>query len=104
MDFGATPAGTKSNATQSSILTEELNNLKDLRSRMKEENAAYLKKHPELRILLDEFMIAALESKPADVVKFAAVFFTKKKDPNAISGPMPLVISGCNGAGRSNIF
>ena len=91
--MGAKPAGTKPGATQASILAEELATLKDHRSRMKEENTAYLQKHPELRTLLDDFMSAALEAKPADVVKFAAVFFTKLKDPLAVTGTEKYTIS-----------
>lgn len=86
MDFGAKPIGTAVGATQASILAEELATLKEQRSRMKEENASYLAKHPELRTLLDEFMIAALAAKPPDVVKFAAIFFTQMKDPSVVSG------------------
>lgn len=53
---------------------------------MKEENAAYLQRHPELRTLMDQFMEAALAQKPADIVKFAVNFFTKLRDPEAIYG------------------
>ena len=101
MDFGAAPTGTKPGSTPASILAEELATLKEHRSRMKEENTAYLMKHPELRSMLDDFMSAALNAKPVDVVKFAAIHFTKMKDPNAVSGPMPLIITGCSGSGRS---
>ena len=86
MDLGAKPSGTKPGETPESILAEELEKLQGHRSRMKEENAAYLKKHPELRELLDEFMTATLVSKPVDVLKFAAVFFTKLRDPKSVSG------------------
>jgi hypothetical protein len=86
MDFGAKPIATAPGSTQASILAEQMALLREQRSRMKEENAAYLSKHPELKTLLDEFMIAALTAKPPDVVKFAAIFFTQMKDPNIISG------------------
>ena len=86
MDFGAKPIATAVGATQASILAEQMAHLKEQRSRMNEENAAYLQKHPELKTLLDEFMIAALTAKPADLVKFAAIFFTQMKDPNVIKG------------------
>ena len=86
MNFGAKPSGSKPGDTQQSILAEELAKLQDHRSRMKEENAAYLHKHPEIRTMLDEFMVAALSDKPADVIKFAAIFFTKLRDPQAVSG------------------
>ena len=91
MDFGAKPIATAPGSTQASILAEEMATLREQRSRMKEENAAYLSKHPELRTLLDEFMIAALTAKPPDVVKFAAIFFTQMKDPNIIAGKIVLI-------------
>lgn len=103
MDFGAKASGTNPGETQESVLAGELAKLKDQRSRMKEESTAYLQKHPELRTMLDEFMVSCLTEKPSDVLKHAVVFFTKMRDPKAISGPMPLVITGCNGAGKTSV-
>lgn len=104
MDFGAKPSGTKPSDTQSDILNAELEKLKNSRLRMKEENEAYLLKHPELRTMLDQFMTAALTSKPADVIKFASTYFTQLRNPNAVEGPMPLVLTGCNYIGKSIIY
>ena len=86
MDFGAKPSGSDPNDTQSSILQNELSKLAETRYRMKEENASYLLQHPELRSMLDDFMVSALAEKPADLIKYAAIFFTKLRNPKTVSG------------------
>jgi hypothetical protein len=54
MESKPLPIGTGKDQTKDSILQTELNKLNDDKLRMKEENSAYLLKHPEINTLLDE--------------------------------------------------
>ena len=73
------------------------------RTRMKEENAAYLAKHPEIRTLLDELVASILHHKPSDIIKFSSTFFTSLRNPRA-AGPPPLVLTGPAGVGKSTLI
>lgn len=63
---GFTPkvAGAQPNETPESILAEELEKLHQEKNRLKDENANYLSRHPELQPLLDEFLTEVLIQKP----------------------------------------
>lgn len=96
------PIGTAKGETQASILQAELNKLQADKSRMKEEGAAYIAKHPEIKVLMDELMAAILENRPTDVPKFAAQFFKTKHNPHC-GGPSPVVFAGPSGVGKGTI-
>ncbi len=44
---------------------------------LKENNAAYLVRHPELKAMLNIYMIKLLDQKPEDVLTFTGNFFAK---------------------------
>jgi hypothetical protein len=41
------------------------------------EDELYMRQHPELKQMVDDFMRAVLEKRPADVIQFAHEFFKK---------------------------
>jgi hypothetical protein len=43
------------------------------------ENERYLRRHPELKKMISDFMIALLKDKPKDVLPDAVVFFTSSQ-------------------------
>jgi hypothetical protein len=40
------------------------------------ENERYLRRHPELKSMISQFMVALLKDKPKEVLPYAVVFFT----------------------------
>lgn len=73
---GFTPkvAGAQANETPESILEEELERLKHEKNRLKDENSNYIKKHPELQPLLDEFLTEILIKKPHVLLELIFIF------------------------------
>jgi guanylate kinase len=98
----ALPTGTAKGETQATILQAQLNKLQVDKDRMKEEGAAYLAKHPEIKVLMDELMASILEHRPADIPKFAAQFFNEKHNPQS-GGPPPVVFAGPSGVGKGTL-
>jgi hypothetical protein len=43
------------------------------------ENERYLRRHPELKKMISDFMIALLKDKPKEVLPYAVVFFTSSQ-------------------------
>mmetsp|Transcript_12472 Transcript_12472/g.12889 ORF Transcript_12472/g.12889 Transcript_12472/m.12889 type:complete len:313 (-) Transcript_12472:124-1062(-) len=107
---GFTPkvAGAQANETPESILEEELERLKHEKNRLKDENSNYIKKHPELQPLLDEFLTEILIKKPHDIVRFGQQFFSEKakntQEKIHPNGPLPLVIAGPSGVGKGTLI
>lgn len=103
MDSGAKASGTDPNATKDQILSAELLKLKEYRNQMKEENNQYLEKHPELKVILDEFVAAIITQKPTDVIKFGEHYFSQLGNNSEI-GPTPLVFAGPSGVGKGTLI
>ena len=68
-------SGAQANETLESILNEELNKLKEEKNRLKDENTNYLKQHPELQHLLDDFLTEILTHKPHVLSLLSLSFF-----------------------------
>jgi len=56
-----------------------------------------------MRVLIDEFVSAAIQAKPNDLVKFGTFFFTHWKN-NGSRGPCPVVIAGPSGVGKTTLI
>ena len=100
MNKRGSSSGTEKEITPAQILAAELEKIQLDKDRMKEESAAYMKRHPEIGSLIDELMASILHHKPSDVIKFAAQFFNGKRDPTKV-GLAPLVIAGPSGCIRT---
>lgn len=84
-------------------LEQELRKLRDFRNSIADENEKYLKKHPEFRKLIDEFVTAVFHHKPKDVVQFGVEYWnTIYKHQNF--GPCPVVIAGPSGVGKDSLI
>lgn len=57
-------AGSQVSETQESILMQELEKLHEEKLRLKDNNSQYIQQHPELHLLLDEFVTEVLIQKP----------------------------------------
>ncbi|XP_072317145.1 RIIa domain-containing protein 1-like isoform X1 [Eucyclogobius newberryi] len=76
----------KSNVVKPGVLNEEQQEkLKQFKSQTRINNENYLRSHPELDILIGDFLRAVLLQRPVDVRDFAAEFFT---DPNLQSNTL----------------
>ncbi|KAM9010002.1 ciliogenesis-associated TTC17-interacting protein isoform 2-T2 [Ara ararauna] len=53
----------------------------DRKGELQEYHAAYIQQHPELQVLLSDFLLALLLQQPQDPVSFAAEFFAHKEPP-----------------------
>mmetsp|Transcript_9553 Transcript_9553/g.14378 ORF Transcript_9553/g.14378 Transcript_9553/m.14378 type:complete len:296 (-) Transcript_9553:102-989(-) len=112
MDPSSFLAGTVSGAlateTKESILGQELEKLQEKKNKLKEDNTKYVSNHPELSVIIDEFVADVLQKKPHDIVKFGEKFFSKRarksQKINDLSGLPPLVIAGPSGVGKGTII
>ncbi|XP_072317146.1 RIIa domain-containing protein 1-like isoform X2 [Eucyclogobius newberryi] len=76
----------KSNLLKPGALSaEQQEQEKQLKSQTRINNENYLRSHPELDILIGDFLRAVLLQRPVDVRDFAAEFFT---DPNLQSNTL----------------
>jgi guanylate kinase len=89
---------------------EEISALNERKRELKDEHAAYIGEHPELKNILSDFMAAVLLEKPDDTFAFAKEHFAiglpkkehaKKKESKA---PRPLVIGGPPGVGKGTLI
>jgi guanylate kinase len=67
---------------------------------IKEEHVSYLKSHPELRQILNDFLSSCLLEQPDDVYEYAKKFFSYFNYHKDIVRHKPLVITGCSGVGK----
>ena len=81
---------------------QELDKLQGRRLRLKDGNQIYINQHPELRPLIDDFVTSIITHKPSDLIKYAAEYFNKMREGGIL--PMPLVISGPPGVGRTTLI
>ena len=77
----------------------ELLKLRNQREKLADENKKYIDSHPELHRLVDQFVCACISSKPTDIVKFGAFFFSDMRKHGGI-GPCPIVFAGPSGMSR----
>jgi guanylate kinase len=102
MKQAAKPSGQSKTATKDSILASELERLQEARARLKDGNARYIERHPELRTLMDEFIAATIAQKPSDIIKFGAKWFASLREGQ--KGHAPLIITGPSGVGCTTIY
>jgi hypothetical protein len=55
---------------------EMLSHFLDRKDELKEDHVNYMKRHPELKAILGDFLQFLLMRKPSDVIEFAADFFS----------------------------
>ena len=103
MDLGSAPTGSDPSQDFQSLLSLELEKLKDHKLKLKEENESYISKHPELRTILDSFIAQVILQQPLSIVKFGQQFFSGLRDPSMI-GPCPLVFAGPSGVGKGTLI
>ena len=73
---------------------------RDIKQEIKKEHSEYIKKHPELREILNDFLSSLMLEKPKDVYEYAREFFSyfnTEKDKIKFN---PLIISGPPGVGK----
>jgi guanylate kinase len=63
----------------------------------------YLKSHPELRQILNDFLSSCLLEQPEDVYEYAKKFFSYFNYHKDIVRHKPLVITGCSGVGKVSL-
>lgn len=66
-----------------------------------ETHLLYLKSHPEIQTMLNDFLSSCLILQPDNVYEHARTFFTREK-PKIIHNP--LIISGCSGSGKGTLI
>ena len=96
MKQAVAPVGTDPHETTDSIVASELLKLRNQREKLTSDNKAYVENHPELHVLIDQFVCACMSSKPTDIVKFGAFFFNDLRKSGGV-GPCPVVIAGPSG-------
>ena len=87
----------------SNSIAGELEKLQHYRNRMNEENKKYIDDHPELRVLVDDFIANAISQKPQDLIKFGLFYFNNLRETGGI-GPPPVVIAGPSGVGKGTLI
>lgn len=75
-----------------------------IKQTIKEEHVNYLKSHPELRQILNDFLSSCLLEQPDDVYEYAQKFFAFFNYHKDIQRHKPLVISGCSGVGKGTLI
>jgi guanylate kinase len=70
---------------------------------IKEEHINYLKSHPELRQILNDFLSSCLLEQPDNVYEYAKKFFSYFNYHKDIVRHKPLVITGCSGVGKVSL-
>ena len=67
---------------------------------IKEEHVSYLKSHPELRQILNDFLSSCLLEQPENVYDYGKKFFSYFNYHKDLVRLSPLVITGCSGVGK----
>lgn len=67
---------------------------------IKQEHIGYLKNHPELRQILNDFLSSCLLEQPDNVYDYAKKFFSYFNYYKDIQKHKPLIITGCSGVGK----
>eukprot|EP00611_Tribonema_gayanum_P022296 TRINITY_DN4452_c0_g1_i2.p1 TRINITY_DN4452_c0_g1~~TRINITY_DN4452_c0_g1_i2.p1 ORF type:complete len:301 (+),score=83.43 TRINITY_DN4452_c0_g1_i2:194-1096(+) len=83
---------------------QELERLNDRRALLKADHTRYLKQHPELTSILNDFLTEVLARKPDDVQAFARAHFSLRPIPGTVKGLRPLLIAGPSGVGKGTII
>lgn len=71
-----------------------------IKNEIKEEHVSYLKSHPELRQILNDFLSSCLLEQPENVYSYARKFFSYFNYTKDIKRLRPLVITGPSGVGK----
>eukprot|EP00919_Chromeraceae_sp_WS-2016_P001265 GHVR01003187.1.p1 GENE.GHVR01003187.1~~GHVR01003187.1.p1 ORF type:complete len:105 (+),score=0.40 GHVR01003187.1:305-619(+) len=71
---------------------------------IKEEHISYLKSHPELRQILNDFLSSCLLEQPENVYTYAQKFFSFFNYQKDTLNHKPIVISGCSGVGKGTLI
>ena len=76
-----------------------------VRTEVHAEHIDYIKKHPEIRDILNDFMSSVLLEKPQDIFTYAKDYFTFFNTDNEKPIYQPLIICGPSGVGKvSRLF
>uniref|UniRef100_A0AAV1U5B3 guanylate kinase n=1 Tax=Peronospora matthiolae TaxID=2874970 RepID=A0AAV1U5B3_9STRA len=95
-------SGNEAPATKA-LFDEDVSLLHERKATLKQEHAAYVEAHPEIKKLLSGFMSALLLEKPQDVVAFATTHFSASQSiPHAQLEP--IVIAGPSGVGKGTLI
>ncbi len=73
-----------------------------MKDEIKKEHIEYLKKHPEIREILNDFVSTLLLKKPDDLYAFARDYFSFFNYEKDVKKYLPIVISGPSGVGKVN--
>lgn len=76
----------------------------DIKQAIKQEHVNYLKAHPELRQILNDFLSSCLLEQPDNVYEHAKNFFSYFNYQKDATKYKPLVISGCSGVGKGTLI
>lgn len=75
-----------------------------IKQSIKEEHINYIKSHPELSQILNDFLSSCLLNQPEDVYAHAKEYFSYFNYHKDIQKFKPLVISGCSGVGKGTLI
>lgn len=75
-----------------------------IKQAIKEEHVNYLKSHPQLRQILNDFLSSCLLEQPSNVYDYARNYFAYFNYQKDISKYKPLIISGCSGVGKGTLI
>lgn len=99
--------GVASAAPEAEELTfQEIQQLNDRKNELKRSYSEYVRAHPEIRSLLNDFMCAVLMEKPEDIFEFAHNHFGAMQPPrdDMPKGHTPLIVCGPLGVGRATLI
>jgi guanylate kinase len=71
-----------------------------IKHNIKDEHINYLKSHPELRQILNDFLSSCLLEQPENVYEYAKKFFSYFNYSKDVIRHKPFVITGCSGVGK----
>lgn len=89
---------------ESKTLDPELRNYYvDIKQTLSSDYTQYIKEHPEIRQLMNDYMSSLLLHKPENVFAFTKdyfAFFNKDGENKKSKGPLPLIVCGPSGVGK----
>ncbi|KRX08660.1 P-loop containing nucleoside triphosphate hydrolase [Pseudocohnilembus persalinus] len=75
-----------------------------IKTEIKQQHQDYLKNHPELREILNDFLSQTLLEKPKDVYNYARDYFSYFNIEEDLVKYQPLIITGPYGSGKSTLI
>lgn len=77
--------------------------LKEVKRAIREEDQDYIQNHPEISILIGDFLNAMAETKPNNISEFTQAYFSSFSKVRDISKLKPLMIIGPSGSGKVDL-